>query len=115
MAAARRRFGRNTPTMAVIVRRLVFFVVTLWAALTINFFLPRLMPGGPVLAMMGRFRGHVTPEAIRSLEIAFGVNVQGSLLVQYVQYLGNVAQGRFGLSVTFFPVPVGQIMMQALP
>ncbi len=101
--------------MAVIARRLVFFVITLWAALTINFFLPRLMPGGPVLAMMSRFRGHVTPQAMRSLELAFGVDIHENLLAQYIQYLGDIAQGRFGLSVSFFPVPVAQILMQALP
>ena len=31
-----------------------FFPLTLWAALTINFFLPRLMPGNPALAMMAQ-------------------------------------------------------------
>ena len=36
-------------------RRLGFFVVTLWAALTLNFFLPRLMPGNAAIAMMGRY------------------------------------------------------------
>ena len=37
-----------------------FFVVTLWAAMTINFFLPRLMPGNPALAMMAEFHGRLT-------------------------------------------------------
>ena len=33
--------------MSFIARRIGFFLVTLWAALTFNFFLPRLMPGNP--------------------------------------------------------------------
>ena len=40
-------------------RRLGFFVLTLWVALTINFMLPRLMPGNPALAMMSKFHGQV--------------------------------------------------------
>jgi len=30
-----------------LIRRLEFFFITLWAALTINFILPRIMPGNP--------------------------------------------------------------------
>ena len=39
--------------MRYVLRRLGFFVLTLWAALTFNFLLPRLMPGNPALAMLG--------------------------------------------------------------
>jgi len=40
-------------------RRLGLFVVTLWGAVTLNFFLPRLMPGNPALAMMAKFHGRL--------------------------------------------------------
>ena len=43
--------------MRYLVRRLEFFVVTLWAALTLNFILPRLLPGGPEVALLTRFHG----------------------------------------------------------
>ena len=55
-------------------RRLGFFALTLWAALTLNFFLPRLMPGNPAIAMMGKFRGPVSPQAFKALAVAFGLN-----------------------------------------
>ena len=60
--------------MRFILRRLGFFVVTLWAAITLNFLIPRLMPGNAALAMMARYRGHINPQALHALEIAFGVN-----------------------------------------
>ena len=63
--------------MRFVLRRLGFFVLTLWAALTLNFFLPRLMPGNPALAMMGKFRGPVNPQALKALEAPFGVEHQG--------------------------------------
>ena len=101
--------------MAFLIRRLEFFVVTLWAALTINFFLPRMMPGNPAEAMMASFHGRLNPSSLHALEVAFGVNTNQSLLSQYVDYLRNVATGNFGNSLTFFPVPVSQVIGEALP
>jgi len=90
-------------------------VVTLWAAITANFLIPRLMPGNPALAMMSRYRGHINPQALHALEIAFGVKAHQSLVNEYFGYLGNVVRGRFGISLTFFPDPVMHDVLQALP
>jgi peptide/nickel transport system permease protein len=79
-------------------RRLGFFVVTLWIALTLNFFLPRLMPGNPALAMMSKFHGELSPKALNALEILFGVNTKESLLSQYFGYLHQILTGNFGTS-----------------
>src|SRR5207245_2657754 len=59
--------------MSYLVRRLEFFVITLWAALTINFILPRIMPGNPAQAMIVRFHGRVSPEALKAIEVAFAL------------------------------------------
>jgi peptide/nickel transport system permease protein len=98
-----------------VLRRLAFFLVTLWAAITTNFLIPRLMPGNAALSMMARYKGHVNPQALHALEIAFGVNTHQSLLREYFTYLGNVARGRFGISLTFFPDAVSHEVLQALP
>ena len=101
--------------MLYILRRLGFFVVTLWAAMTVNFFLPRLMPGDPALSMMARFHGRLNGQALRAMEVAFGVNTHESLVVQYFAYLGNSFTGNFGRSLTFFPESVRQVVFSALP
>jgi peptide/nickel transport system permease protein len=98
-----------------VLRRLGFFVITLWAAITANFLIPRLMPGDPALAMMSRYRGRINPNALHALEIAFGVNNHQSLVAAYFSYLGNIFRGRFGISLTFFPDPVTHDVLQALP
>jgi peptide/nickel transport system permease protein len=90
-------------------------VVTLWAAITLNFLIPRLMPGNPAEAMMGQYRGRINPQALHALEIAFGVNNHESLLRSYFTYLGNIFRGRFGISLTFFPDQVTHEVLQALP
>ncbi len=96
-------------------RRLGFFALTMWAALTLNFLLPRLMPGNPAVAMMGKFRGPVSPQAFRALAAAFGLNTHQSLVSQYVTYLGDVATGKFGTSLYFYPQSVGHVVLSAIP
>ena len=101
--------------MRFVVRRLGFFVVTLWVAITLNFLIPRLMPGNAAEAMMSRYRGRVSPDALHALEIAFGVNKHQSLASDYVTYLGNVVRLHLGTSLTFFPDAVMREVGQALP
>lgn len=103
--------------MTYIVRRVGFFVLTLWAAVTFNFFLPRFMPGNPALAMLSRLesKGHLGPQALATIEIALGLNKHQSLISQYWQYLGDAARGHFGVSYTFFPDSVSREIVQAVP
>lgn len=96
-------------------RRMGFYLVALWASLTLNFLIPRLMPGDPVLLLMARLQGKVDPQGIQALRIMFGVNTQQSLLQQYATYVGNLAHGNLGVSITYFPTPVATVIGQSLP
>ena len=95
--------------MRYIARRLGFYLIAAWAALTLNFFLPRLMPGDPAVALFARFQGRLGPEAMASLRETFGLT-DASLLSQYWTYLGHVLKGDFGTSVAYFPSPVSQVI-----
>jgi peptide/nickel transport system permease protein len=101
--------------MRFVVRRLGFFAITLWVAITLNFLIPRLMPGNAAVAMMSRYKGRINPEGLHALEIAFGVNSHHSLFHDYFTYLGNIARLRLGTSLTFFPDAVMHEVGQALP
>jgi peptide/nickel transport system permease protein len=100
--------------MRFVLRRAGFFLLTLWAAITLNFFLPRMMPGNPAIAMMAKFHGRLTGQALVALETIFGVNTHESLLAQYVHYLGDILTGNFGTSLFFFPSPVSQVVRTAI-
>ncbi len=96
-------------------RRLGFFVLTLWAALTLNFLLPRLMPGNPALAMMTKFHSAgANPQTLRALETLFGVNNQQGLLAQYFGYLHQMLTGNFGTSLSQFPASVTSVIGSAI-
>ena len=60
--------------MRVIARRLLFYIVTAILAVTVTFFIPRLMPGNPVEAVLSHLMGNVTPATIRSLEQQYGLD-----------------------------------------
>jgi peptide/nickel transport system permease protein len=95
--------------MRFILQRLGFYLLAAWAALTLNFFLPRLMPGDPATSLFARFRGQLRPEAMQALREAFGLTPQ-PLIEQYFTYLGHVLRGDFGVSVAYFPSPVSTIV-----
>ena len=101
--------------MRFLVRRLGFLLIALWAALTVNFFIPRLMPGNPAEAMMAKFHGHVNPSSLHALEVAFGVNTHQSLISAYFAYINNTLHGNLGISLSYFPIPVSTVIMRALP
>ncbi len=101
--------------MKYLAQRILFYLVTAWAAITVNFFIPRLIPGDPVEAILGRFQGQISTNAMHSLYVLFGLDKHESLWHQYVQYLGQLLHGNLGLSFTFFPTPVSTVLRQALP
>ncbi len=99
--------------MSFLLRRLLFYIVAAWAAITINFFLPRSMPGDPATSLFARQQGMLQPEQLESLKKAYGLT-GGSLWSQYVTYLENISRGKFGVSLSQFPVPVIDVIGQGL-
>lgn len=106
--------------MRFLLRRLGFFVLTLWAAMTLNFFIPRLMPGNPALALRDKFSkgGHVLdPAELNRVLAAFGFNPHKNIGLQYLDYLKDTVTGHWGLSIggSSLGQPVTTIIRQALP
>src|SRR2546423_13564957 len=89
--------------MRYLTRRLGLFLVTLGAALTVNFIIPRVMPGNEAQAVLGTFR-NINPGALHALEIQFGVNTHQGVISSYFEYLGNVLTGQFGVTAQGVPV-----------
>lgn len=100
------------------VRKIGFYIVALWAALTLNFLIPRLLPGNPVdilLAKLQQRGGIVTPETRSAYELLLGGDSSEPLIAQYFSYLVNVFRGDLGISVTYFPTPVNEVIGTSLP
>lgn len=100
-----------------LIRRLSIYLLAIWAAVTINFFLPRLAPGNPAEIAFFRLqqRGAVSPATLTALETEFGVNTRDPLWVQYFKYLSNLFHGNLGVSTTYYPASVGSVIKQDIP
>lgn len=96
-------------------RKLAFYVVAAWVAITLNFFLPRLIPGNPVEIIMSHQAhfGTVPPGEAATLSRLLGLG-HGSILARYWQYLDSLAHLRLGLSVYEFPIPVATVIRQSI-
>lgn len=99
--------------MGYIARRLGFYLIAAWASITLNFILPRLMPGDPAATIMARFQGQARPEQIDAMRQAYGLS-DAPLLEQYWTYLQHIARGEFGLSISSFPSPVLDVIGTSL-
>jgi len=97
------------------VRRVIFYLLTAFFAVSLNFFIPRMMPGDPVQAMIVRFQGQMSADAINSLRVLFGLDSAAPLWRQYLQYWGQILRGDLGLSFYQFPTPVIDVIKQCLP
>src|SRR5699024_11223088 len=76
-----------------LIRRILYSLFVIWGAVTVIFFVIRIVPGDPAAVMLGT---SATPEQINELRESLGLNE--SLIRQYIDYLINVVQLDFGES-----------------
>jgi peptide/nickel transport system permease protein len=99
--------------MRVFVRRGLFYLLTAWAAISINFLLPRVMPGSPADALVAKFHGKLSPSAVQALRALFGESKK-SLWEQYLSYWHDVFTGHFGISYTYYPSSVTDVLRTSI-
>jgi peptide/nickel transport system permease protein len=99
--------------MAFLLRRLAFYLAAFIAAATINFFLPRVMPGDPIQIMFAGAGSDLSMENLNALKLTFGF-IDAPLGEQYLAYLKSVFTGDLGRSIRFFPLPVTELLGRAL-
>ncbi|MGR5093284.1 ABC transporter permease [Vibrio maritimus] len=98
--------------MGYFLRRLSFYMVALLVAATINFIIPRAMPGDPVTMMFAHTTVQVTPERIAAMKELLGF-VEGNYFVQYLHYMKNILSWELGTSIQFFPLSVNTLLGSA--
>lgn len=92
--AAANRKGRAAPVAAAIARFLVIVLTTYLGLLAVTFFIGRVVPIDPVLAIVGdRAPGHV----VERTRIEMGLNLP--YYQQFLIYMKGALQGNFGTSV----------------
>lgn len=107
---------RKRSPMRFLSKRLAFYIIALWASLTLNFLLPRLMPGTPVDFFMGKYHDEISrnPHFLDALKVELGVSTD-PMPLQYIHYLGNILHLNFGISYSYYPSPVSDVIAATLP
>ena len=96
-------------------RKIVVYLSTFFLAVTIDWAIPRFMPGNPILNLLSRVSGR--PEAVQHMTAyysrIFGLDVP--LWKQYINFWVALFHGDLGTSVLMFPQKVSAIIMRAVP
>jgi peptide/nickel transport system permease protein len=94
------------------------YLLTVIIAVTANFFIPRLIPGDPISALIDQMAQHgeiVSDGAaiVEAYKEQFGLD--GTWLEQYFRYLWSLLRGDLGPSIMAFPTTVQELLLTALP
>lgn len=98
-------------------KKIVWFLITLVAAVIVNFTLPRLMPADPVAAIAGKtLQGSTDPTAIQQVyaryQEEFGTNKP--MYEQFFIFVRNLFHGNLGVSFSQYPRTVSDIISSAI-
>jgi peptide/nickel transport system permease protein len=88
------------------------YALVLWAAATLNFALPRLAPGDPVVYVYGGDAQALSEPQLQQLRVTFGLD--RSLPEQYAAFWAGLLRGDLGLSVQDSR-PVVDVLAERLP
>ncbi len=79
--------------------KVVRYFIVLLVIVSLNFLIPRLMPGDPIMNLLGEEAFYGSAEVLEELRVELGLD--GSLYAQYVRYLGNLSTGDWGYSYLY--------------
>ena len=101
--------------MITLARRAGFYALTAVIAITLDFFIPRLMPGNALSSVLARLQGtDVTPAMIKGLEQEYGLTTGSSAWSQYLHYWDSLLHGNLGISTSEFPAKVSTVIATGL-
>jgi len=101
-----------------LIKKLILYTVIFFAACTVNFIIPRLVPGDPIQGILSMLQqqGQVTEkgmELVESYKRRFGLD--DPWYIQFIKYYERFFQGDLGPSIMAFPMSVSELIFQALP
>jgi peptide/nickel transport system permease protein len=96
-------------------RKLGIYALTFFVAVTVDWLIPRFMPGDPVQTMLAR--ASLRPEASEAMQAyytsVFGLDVP--IWQQYLNFWNALLHGDLGVSIWLFPQPVTSVILRAIP
>jgi peptide/nickel transport system permease protein len=97
--------------MNFLLRRFAFYIAAFGIAITLNFFIPRMMPGDPMTRIMAAMKGKLTDSQIAAMRETYGYD--SNLTYQFWAYVKGLAHLDFGVSTMSFPAPTSDLLFYA--
>jgi peptide/nickel transport system permease protein len=98
-------------------RKFLIYGLTFFLAVTIDWMIPRFMPGDPIANVMARIGAMVNPGAAQAMydyyRHVFGLDLP--IWQQYINFWNAFFHGDLGISIYLFPTPVTRVLMRAVP
>lgn len=88
-----------TTRVQYIIRKSIRYLLSFFLIVTLIFLIPRVMPGNPILNILGEELYYAAPDLVQELKAEFGLDQP--LHVQYVHYLANLIHGEWGYSFRY--------------
>lgn len=102
-------------TRRYLVVRTIYAVITAFIAITINFLLPRLIPGNPAEVILFANYHYLPPGKVKLLEAQFGLTTN-NLAIEFYDYLKQLfLHFNLGISFSYYPATVAQLIESHLP
>lgn len=91
-------------------KKLVIYLITFLVAVSINWLVPRLIPGNPIDTMLATYTGPAEGRAVLEQELRITFGLDGTLIEQYTTFWGQLLRGDLGRSITMYPRKVIDIV-----
>lgn len=97
------------------IKKVLIYILTFFFAVTIDWAIPRFMPGNPINSLISRFS--TLPESVKVLQSYFtqSFGLDKPLWEQYLNFWKALFKGDLGISIYLYPQPVTKIILRALP
>jgi peptide/nickel transport system permease protein len=96
-------------------RKLLIYALTFFLAVTIDWLIPRFMPGDPIANMLSRATVNIENAQVMYDYFARVFGLDLPIWQQYLNFWIALFHGDLGISAYMFPTPVTRVLMRAVP
>ncbi len=96
-------------------RKILIYALTFFLAVTIDWMIPRFMPGDPIQNMLSRAAVNADAAEVMYTYYAHAFQLDLPIWQQYLNFWGALLRGDLGISIYLFPTPVTKVLLRAVP
>ncbi len=96
-------------------RKLLIYILTFFVAITLDWAIPRFMPGNPISILVSRFSSLPNARKVLTSYFTQSFGLDKPVWEQYLNFWKAFLNGDLGVSIYLYPKPVLEIIRESLP